>query len=273
MAKMQFITCIFGERYLPFLVTHLYSVRQHHPEALFVVAYGDIAEEAIDPIRFAYPEAIFMPLDIEIKMNESKSRLNNKIAFWREAFETDLSDNVCFLDVDTVMVKPIPKKLFEAEFDIGLTYCDNDKPKFPINTGVVFAKRGDSTDLALKAWLKRTNAFIMLPKAFAKSFKKYGSGDQLAIMEVLGEPTKFHKITWHKVDTKRVRCLWLPTTQYNNSYSTTITPDIHILHYKSRWHSILLDGTPIEEVETRKEFGEIYEHYQKVKTEAYAALK
>jgi hypothetical protein len=272
MSNLQFITCLFGERYLPFLVTNLYSLRKHHPESMYVVAYGDISEEVIDPIRFAYPEAMFVRMDIKIKMKENKSRLNNKLAFWWNAYQNKFADNVCFIDVDTLLVRPIPSRIFDQEFDIGVTYCDNENPKFPINTGVFLAKRTEETDILMKAWLRGTNAFINVPKSFSAPFKKYGSGDQLALMLALKEPKRFHKITWHTVDSHKVRCLWLPTTDYNNSYSTSVTRNIHILHYKSRWHSILLDSVPIESIETRKEYGEIYDFYQKAKTEAYSVL-
>lgn len=267
--ELQFVTSLFGERYLPFLVTNLYSVRQVYPESFHVVTYGDIPESSIDPFRAAYPypQYEFVRIDQPLKMQESKSVLNNKVAYWRQGYRSELASTVIFMDVDTLLLRSIPEVL-SVDFDLAVTKCDNDSPKFPINTGVVAMRRSKRIRRFFDAWLANTEAFMDNPKAFVNDFKKYGSGDQLSIMRCL---RYVPKTSWanHWIDEHtKIDCFWLRTSIYNNSYSTEVDEKMAILHYKSRWHSILLDGLPLESVESRKDFQSIYDKYKEVQQKA-----
>ena len=259
--SISFVSCIFGERYVPFLITNVYSVFQHHPDAEYRVYYTDVQDDVMQRLQATYPRLVPVRRDIELKSLHNKSKLNNKICFWRMGHDEAKYNQIAFIDVDTLLVRPLD--VFSRQFDLAFTRNDSkERPaKVPLNTGVVFCQKRrpgtfSSSDFFLR-WEIVVQDFMENSKKYTEAYKIYGSGDQLAIALLLGHPIDME-------GSKRYgscEVLWLKGSEYNNDCSVRLEPSIRILHYKSKWHSILLDGRDLDDVETRREFGEIKKFY------------
>ncbi len=263
MTTTCFIISIFGEKYLPFLPVNIFSInKSYNSEVSIIVLYNDISDKKIDEIKKTFPKFDFIKLNIDTVLSDSKSRLNTKLLFWNSILKDVSSKNIIFIDVDTLLLKNIDE-IFYDDFDIAITYCDNEKPKFPINTGLLAVKKNSTSMYVFNEWINNLNQFIKYPKKFTTLYKKYGSGDQLSLMQTIGEPSDFSSIKTYNVNDVRCKIKWIGTTEYNNSYSTSVNENIRMIHYKSKWHNILLDKVPLDSIETRKDFGEIYDLYMK----------
>jgi hypothetical protein len=271
MDKIEFIISVFGSRYLLFLATCLQSIKNHHPDSLVSVYFDDISPKIIKIFSKYFENCTFTKCNIKTLLPDSKSKLNTKILYWNYAINNTNSKNLCFIDVDTILIKPI-NEVFDVEFDISLTYNDHSLNRIPINTGVIFCKNNKNSKMFFEEWTKRVEKFANNPSKYTELFSKYGSGDQLCIMMMLEEKiTKTNSI--YIVNNIDMKINWLKCTEFNNLSSPNIRDNCKVIHLKSKWHRIILDNVPIETIETRKDSQPILDKFLSYKEEVANLLK
>ena len=104
------------------------------------------------------------------------------------------------------------------------------------------------------------DAFEALFKQANDDALHYGSADQMAIYKILGfhKQQKYYrvKIKNTPIYFKKVTCSIL-----NETRSTTITPNTHMIHYKGGWQTILIDGGYFTKNRPRIQSKEMYFTY------------
>lgn len=233
---MIFVTCAYGKKYGRFLLPHLYSVVHNYPEAKIIVLWNDLLERDVCLLKSAFKNTEFIKVDLSVNGNIDQV-ISFKTNFLARALALAGDGIVCFLDCDTLVYKRFDW-LLKEKFDVVYTWKNE---KFPLNTGVLVLRNSDKTKCFVQEWADRTNEIIRDKKLLAKACAVNGAADQQSLMDILAS-TQFDKqiireVHGHSLLFKGINCEYL-----NEIRSTPITDKTHIIHYKSGWHPILLDG-------------------------------
>src|SRR3990170_8290966 len=118
--NLRFIIAAYGQEYSEFLLPNLYSVYKNHPDAAISVFWSDIPIKDINWLKIVFPNIDFIEVNFPINGNIMQ-RIPFKMKLWNEACKKYSDENLCFLDCDTIMVKPIASFLNDT-FDILFTW-------------------------------------------------------------------------------------------------------------------------------------------------------
>ncbi|MFH0969758.1 MAG: hypothetical protein V1804_04575 [Patescibacteria group bacterium] len=259
MQDYRFIIIIFGEKHIGMLLTNLYSLARNVPGSRVSVFWQDISSGIKNDFREAFPGIDFIDTNFDFSSDEIK-RISSKTFMWNHAAKKFKNSNLCFIDVDMLVIKDI-SKFFDYAFDILFTY-KNDR--FPLNTGILFC-RGNNFEIFFEKWLKETLLILnnnqLLSRAISVKYP-FGGADQMSFYRILNYSKGVDKYELN-LDNKKIIFKGVPCDILNETTSTKIKDTTHIIHYKGGWQPILLMGKGFTKNRPKKESWEMYLLYLK----------
>jgi hypothetical protein len=262
MSGIKFITAIYGEDYLPLLAPHLYTVRDKHPDAEELVLWQNLLPREIALLSLAFPHCRYMQIEESIEGN-AHQKVSRKTLCWRDACRQYPNDMLCFIDCDTLIVRPIDKFLTD-DFDLIFTW--KDEP-FPLNTGVVIVRDGRTGEAFFNEWAARTERIVADPAALSFACGVSGGADQHSFRELMGF-TNYDGRFRRKVAGRDFVFKGVPCQFLNETNSVPITEDTHIIHYKGGWQPIILRGQDFSESRPEHQGREMYDLWMNTSTQA-----
>jgi hypothetical protein len=240
---VKFIVASYGVKHVGMLLTHLHSVARSHPDASAAVYWQDIPEPLLPALRVAFPRYDFHQTAFDFS-KDFLLRISSKVHSWCRAAEEHAGErDLCLADVDTLILREVTAFLAKGEADVVFT----DKPdRTALNTGVILAHGCPATTAFFRAWRDRTLAIIADPDLYRQANDYslgYGAADQMALWQMLGYERGRANYTI-EAGGEKVRLRAEPCALLNETNSLPVTDDKHILHYKSGWQPILLQGRP-----------------------------
>lgn len=240
-----FVTTVFGEKYAAFLAPHLESIRSVEAScgraASGVVFYQDVPEREVAVLERAFPGFEFVQTEFE-RSTDIMHTIPRKMYAWREGARRFADRAVVFLDCDTLLVRPLDEYLEGDGWDLLFTWKDEI---FPINTGVMSARNGEVADHVFSAMLPRIERMIASKVEMQQAVMSSGAADQHALREIIGycnyDGVFTRGVTAHGT-TRDVKFRGAPCRVLNETNCRGIDPDLRIIHYKTGWHPILLEG-------------------------------
>ncbi|HYE62350.1 MAG TPA: class I SAM-dependent methyltransferase [Phycisphaerales bacterium] len=283
-----FITAAYGHKYAAFLAPLLHSLRENSPEdqpAHGLVLYQDIPQREIDILKLAYPTFSFAHHDFPLRTQSSSGEpdassgedvmhtIPRKFHAWLEGAKRFPARPLVFLDCDTVLFRPLADALDNgADWDILFTWKDE---LFPINTGVMAARRGDVAAHVFAAILARIESTLADKQAFARAVGSSGAVDQHALRELIGfcnYDATFHRDITRNGDTRSIVFRGEPCRVFNETNCRAIdnNPDLRIIHYKTGWHPILLEGKEFTKNRPETACAQMFKHWHALEDRASA---
>ncbi|MGB8166706.1 MAG: hypothetical protein WCF18_04395 [Chthoniobacteraceae bacterium] len=240
---MRFIVASYGAKHVGMLLTHLHSIARSHPEAAAAVYWQDIPAPLIEALRAAFPRNDFRQTAFDFS-KDFLLRISSKVHSWCRAAEEHAGEReLCLADVDTLILRDVAPFLAKDAADVVFTH----KPdRTALNTGVILAHGSSATTAFFHAWRDRTLAIIADPDLYRQANDYtlgYGAADQMALWQMLGYERSVASYTI-ECGGEKVRLRAEPCALLNETNSLPVTDDKHILHYKSGWQPILLQGRP-----------------------------
>lgn len=239
----MFEFCIFskGNEYVGVLFALLQSIHSlYKGEIPISILYADTDGIYIDEIK---KRLSYITL-VETKIRKAKKGffVSEKMKYWNRLIQCSRENNIVLIDSDTLVIKDI-SEVFECQFDIGFTYKnreDDDQPQWPINTGVVFVKKNNRIIKLFEAWERKTLHYVNRNEKESDDelCKKWGGLDQAALGNLMGG-AKDRERYKHLIYNNNVVFKGFPCEVYNE-IKNDITKKTKILHYKNRWHKVIL---------------------------------
>lgn len=254
MNKYRFIISVFGEEYIGMLLTNLYSIIKNTHNSDISVFWQDISNENKNNFKKAFPQINFNETNFDLNSDKIK-RISSKMFFWNYASHFFQNQNLCFIDVDTLVIKDI-SNFFDDNFDIIFT---DKEDIFPLNTGVILCK-GESFHIFFEEWLKKTLEILSDHNLILKSISTkypYGGGDQMALFQLINYKRGIN-IYQLMINNKNFIIKSIPCKILNETRSTSINNNVHIIHYKGGWQLILLKAMGFTKYRTKMESQEMY---------------
>ena len=238
-------------RHAGMLLAHLHSIVQTHPQARVAVYWQDILPPIIGAIRAAFPAVDFVETAYDFDANPLQ-RISSKVLCWARAAEEHTGDLV-FADSDTLVRRDL-SAFFAGGEDVVFT--TKTMERVPLNTGVFLARGGAATVAFFRAWRDATLHILQTPELFQQANDQtlpYGGTDQMALIQLLQfQPERTHYTI--PIGGQEVRLRAEPCSQLNETNSRPLTgtgEEIHVIHYKAGWQSILLFGRPFSRYRPR----------------------
>jgi hypothetical protein len=259
---MRFIVANYGTRHLGMLLVHLESVAATHPRARQSVYWQDIPEHFIAALQAAFPGVDWVRTEFDFA-HDPIQRISSKVFCWSRAVGENAGENALVLcDSDTLVRRDLSPFFAQGDADVIFT----TKPESaPLNSGVMLARGGPAATEFFRAWRDATIAILRTPAECAKandSKHPYGGADQMSLYQLLDytrerEIFTFRGTAEHGAAPMEVRLRAEPCARLNETNSRPLTDEIHIVHYKAGWQSILLDGRPFSRFRPRTESWEM----------------
>ena len=257
-----FVTSVYGEAYSPFIFAHLFSLQRHYPDAKKHVFWQEVPSSRIIMLSNSFPIVTFTEVN-EAITGPTHQRIASKLDLWAKACYFYPDKPICFLDCDTVLVRPISDVLsneFGEDVDALFTWKDE---VFPLNTGVFIIRSGQVGALIVEEWNRRTKAILSNRKRCDTGISISGAPDQHALREIIGWANYDRSIDvslqGRSLKFRGVECKYL-----NEGQCKPISEETHIIHYKSGWHRILLDRSGYHQHRPQTECSEMWEYYQRL---------
>jgi hypothetical protein len=240
---MRFIVASYGAKHVGMLLTHLHSIVQSHPTASAAVYWQDIPAPLVEALRAAFPRFDFHQTAFDFS-KDFLLRISSKVHSWCRAAEEHAGErDLCLADVDTLVLRDVVPFLAKDGADVVFTH----KPdRTALNTGVILAHGNVATVAFFRVWRDRTLAICRDPELYAQANDYslgYGAADQMALWQMLNYERGRADYTI-EVEGEYVHLRAEPCALLNETNSLPVTDDKHILHYKSGWQPILLQGRP-----------------------------
>jgi hypothetical protein len=258
---VRFIITVYGNKYIGLLITNIYSILQSNPKSHISIFWQDVEEPLMKAVMKTFNTATYHKTNFDFDSDPIK-RISSKVYFWNCAAKNYPHQNLCFLDVDTLVIKNV-QHFFNQDFDITYTYKHD---QFPLNTGVILCK-GEKYPLFFKLWKNKTVKIINDAELFSKANSPkypYGGSDQMSLFQLLDyNPNKKD----YRVPVFRDELVFRGKScnDLNEVYSKSINENTHIIHYKGWWHKILLEGQNFQKkVRTKKLSWEMYILFLKI---------
>ncbi len=258
---MRIITTVFGKEYIGMLISNLYSISKSNPIADVTVIWEDIPDKYICPVKKCFKNYEFIETKIGFTKDPAK-RIASKTILWQMGVDRYPGELLALIDVDTLIIKDITHFFEEFNYDIIYTYKNE---QFPLNTGVLLCNNSTKTRLFFKKWKEETFGIFKKPdlliQATNSSFP-YGAVDQMAFYRVI---VYKHNSTKYCVNlgSHKVKLLGIPCKTLNETNSTAITKENHIIHYKGGWQNILIKGLNFTKKRPKKLSWEMFILYLK----------
>lgn len=233
---IEFVTAVYGERYSAFLPPHLDAILRVHPDAIGTVVHRDVPAREVSIIARAFPRWRFV--ESETPMDGSlHQRIPRKLHAWRQGALLAEDRPLALLDCDAMPVGPLDA-VWNGSWDVAYTW--KNEP-FPINTGVMLARRGDAIVPLLDEMIRRVEAMVVSPDRLRFACGCSGAADQHALREIVGF-ANYDRDTPVEVGGRTIVCRGLPCAIYNETNCVPLSREQRIIHFKTGWHPILLDG-------------------------------
>jgi len=132
--------------------------------------------------------------------------------------------------------------------------------QFPINTGVILCRNTEHTISFFDLWRDETIKIINTPELFsiANSINHhYGGADQMSICSIF-EYEKQKKRYDIRINNDMLTIKPIHCKVLNETNSTQITEQTHIIHYKGGWQPVLLEGMNFTKDRTRDNSKDMY---------------
>lgn len=261
--SQRILGCVYGSRHIPFIYTFLFSASNANYQV--TLGYDQVPEFEIKLLKIAFPGVNFVELSHGLQdFSTHASRASNKVTFWRQLFEEQVSidDEAIFMDIDTVLIQS-PFHLFDSENELVVT---RKVGRWPLNSGVLFVRKTINTLRFFESWESRTREILANKKLNKKAELDFGGADQSSLVQVL--EIKNQIVDWnlnsHEIPKMGFAVKFVSCEFFNQTESSRLTPLTHIIHFKGGWHSILLDKsryTRNRRRETSQEFHQIWRGY------------
>jgi hypothetical protein len=261
-ADLTFVTAIYGVQYLPFLAPHLCSVGRCYPTAIELVLWQDLPKHEVDLLSRAFPHCKFVQIKDPIE-GDLNQKIPRRILCWHTACQLYPDNPLCFIDCDTLLVKPVGT-FVTPDFDVLFTW--KDEP-FPLNAGVLLVRNGLTGGTFFEEWAARTERIVTDPVALSRALAVSGAGGQHALREIIGF-VNYDGLFTRDVAGREVVFKGAPCRLLNETNCVPITGDTHVIHYKAGWHPILLHGQGFTEHRPEEKCREMYDFWMKTATEA-----
>ena len=256
---VRFILTIFGNKHIGMLITNIYSILQSNPKSHISIFWQDIDEPLIEAVMKTFSTATYHKTYFDFDSDPIK-RISSKTYLWNFAAQNYPHRYLCFLDVDTLVIKNI-QHFFDQDFDIAYTY---KRDQFPLNTGVMLCK-GEKYPIFFKLWEKMTIKIINNSELFGKANSPqhpYGGSDQMSLFEMLQYKSGQRNYNL-MIDDQNIIFKGIPCEVLNETSSREITETTHIIHYKGGWQPILLEGRNFTKRRSKRLSWEMYIKYLK----------
>lgn len=254
-SKMKFITAIYGSQYVTFLLAHLYSELKNHPHDNIIVMWSDLPKKEINFLKWAFPMVEFLETGMVIK-GDVTQMIPQKLHLWNHACKLYPSENICFIDCDTLLVQSI-SEFFEDKFDVLFTWKDE---KWPLNTGVLLVKNSVGVQKFVEEWSKKIGDIVNDSRALDGAYKSSGGGSQ-HVLKLILDTEDYDGFIERNICGYKLIFKGIPCKILNETNSVPITKETHIIHYKGGWHPILLDGKPFSQNRPEKTSREMYDYF------------
>ncbi len=258
-----FVTTIFGPKFLPFLAVHLRSVGQARPHASVLVQWDDLPEREIAALLLAFPNVRFERVNVETD-DRIHHQVTRKIVTWRLACEQNPDTPLAMLDIDTLVVRPIDSLFASADWDMAFTWKDE---AFPLNNGVMFFRSGRAGAVILREVERRMEAILAKPDSTTHAANTSGAADQHAMREIIGWSDYARDIV-RTIDGHELVFRGVPCREFNETNCRPVADDLRIIHYKTGWHPILLEGKPWTTNRPQDKCRPMFEYFTGARTEA-----
>ncbi len=255
MKTYRFIIALFGNKHVGMLLTNLYSIKENAPRASVTVLWQDVDPKTKEDLQKVFPEVDFQEINFDISSDKIK-RISSKMLFWNYAVSKFKGEQLCLVDVDTLILKDIGD-FFEEDFDILFT--DKKEEIFPLNTGVMLCK-GEKSHIFFEKWMQTTIEILsdetLIHQAMSTQYP-FGGGDQMSFYNLV-EYTKEKSTFEVTIGDQPIRLVSKPCALLNETRSTIISPMTHIVHYKGGWQMVMLEGEDFTRNRSKKDSWEMY---------------
>lgn len=258
MGQLRFIISVFGDRHVNMLLPLLYSIETSCPDAGASIYWEDISDETKSILKKGFSQFQFIDTHFNFTTDITK-RISSKTLVWEFAAhqEKHSTDWLLFIDADTLVVRNPLTLLENSEADIIIT--ERNESPFWINSGVIACRNKDSIAPFFTQWREETQHILNNPELFAQANSKtlpYGGADQMSLQKLIGYSKTQNVFFYQNITIKTIHCRFL-----NETYSTPITNDTHIIHYKGGWRDILFFQGNFTKNRTKQDSWAMYTFY------------
>ena len=276
--KKCYVICLFGDKFDGMLLTLLYSLQENTNNCDCFVFHQDNSP-MFEDIKKAFTNVEFVKTSFNFE-NNYILRISSKTLIWSYALEylynlkRNSYDYALFLDVDTLVLKDpwfFLSNLGVLDADVVITV--KDKEIWPINTGVILTKISERSSCFFNFWKKYTFKLFesadSIQKATSSAYP-YGGVDQMSMHNIINYSAEKNNFTEDSCDVsiKKIHC-----ANFNQTNSTAITNDTFIIHYKSGWQRVLIDGKNFTKLRTKEDSSEMYNYYLEMYKSSVRYLK
>jgi len=238
MTSPTFITTAYGDKYAAFLAPLLHSIRRAYPDAPVRVLHADAPRREINVLAATDPLNTFERIESPIT-GGLHERIARKLHVWIAACARLADDHgpLCFIDADALVVSRFDDEL-AGEWDVIYTWKNE---LFPINTGVMLFRTAATARLVLKDMAARVERIVADKDSLARALGASGAADQQALREIIGF-VNYNETIVREIAGTRIAFRGVPCARLNQTSCAAIAPTTHVVHYKTGWHPILLEG-------------------------------
>lgn len=277
-----FVTAVYGGKYAAFLAPWLQALRESGGEgarAEGLVLYQDVPEREIEALRGAYAGFEFVPHGVpgDGETSDIMRTIPRKFHAWLEGAKRASTRwagrPVVFMDCDAVVYREMGEALEDgSDWDVLFTWKDE---VFPINTGVMAARSGAVAAHVFGAVLARVESILADKGRFAQAVGSSGAVDQHALREIIGfcnYDAAFHRPVTVNGETREVVFRGEPCRVFNETNCRAIEGDeeLRVIHYKTGWHPILLEGKEFTKNRPEAACGQMFKHWHALEERAGA---
>jgi hypothetical protein len=275
MASLAFITSVTNNEYVTFLRSHLLTVERFHPKANVVVHYERLSADRVAALRLQFPRVRFQTAARRHAGRSKAHTIGGKVGHYLDALEAVPDGHgVVLIDCDTLVCRPIDQ-FFDWQFDVAFTWKEDG---YPLNSGVMLGRAGRRLRRFLTEWEQLTQKILGDSRLMRRATALAGGADQYSLAQLVSrneEPTSFLASSRDErareydgsisrcFDGEAVELLGLNAKYLNETRSCPITPETHVIHYKSGWHGILLRGEPFHRTRPRSESLEMFHYWNR----------
>ena len=259
-----FVTAVYGPKHAAFLAPHLTALHQTYPTLDttpgVVVLWQDVAAREIATLAAAFPNTRFIETAFDTGtdiMHAIPRKMHAWLAGALEAGKFATNRPIVFIDCDAMLVRPIDDVL-SGEWDVLFTWKDE---LYPINTGVMAARDAGAAAHVFRAMLPRIERMVAKKDELAVAVGSSGAADQHALREIIGfcnyDGTFTRKVTAAGED-REIVFRGEPCRVLNETQCRPIGPSLRVIHFKTGWHPILLEGKAFTANRSREACGEMF---------------
>lgn len=271
---MRFIIATYGTRYMGMLVSLIYSIVKSNPRSSITVLWQDLPEDVRFSIQKTFNFVDFVVTDLHLS-NNKQVRIASKLILWQKGYNACTDNNVVLLDVDMLVIREMESYFTDKKtWNIGVTHKPHEK--FPLNTGLILLKRGSAADCFLEKWIDETHNIInnqhLMSMANSINYP-YGAADQMSLYQIIGYDRKCIDYSLIFGGDIKLHIHAFPCRELNQTKSTTIVESTRVIHYKSGWQRVILDGYNFSSKRPKIDSWQMYIYYLRNFDEALKYIK